>query len=93
MILLRTAPNPAFKLAQPLPRLAINRLAVHNREGPFAIPGPPRGGAGDLKSPAPPPDRPLSGEGGEPSPSAVNPFEAELLKQRGESGLRPTFLP
>jgi hypothetical protein len=63
MTLLRTAPNPAFKMVQSLPRLAVDRLAIHNRAGPFASLGSPCGRAGGLKSPAPPPDRPRSGEG------------------------------
>ena len=53
MIPLRTAPNPAFKIVQPLPTLAADLPVGRKCPVPFGIPGPPRWGAGELKSPAP----------------------------------------
>jgi len=66
MIPRRTTPNPAFKIAQPLPRLAADLPAVRQGPVPFGIPGPPRWGPRELKSPAPPPYRCPSGEGVNP---------------------------
>ena len=66
MIPLRTASNPAFKIAQPLPTLAADLPAARQGPMPFDIPGPPRWGAGELKSPPPAPVRRPSDEGGKP---------------------------
>jgi hypothetical protein len=62
----RTTPNPAFKIAQPLPRLTADLPAARQAPAPFGIPGPHRWAAGESKYPPPAPYRRPHGEGAQP---------------------------
>jgi hypothetical protein len=66
MLALRTQLNPAFKIAQPLPKLAGDLTAIRNGAGRCFIPGPRRGGLGELRFLAAAPNRQPLGEGGKP---------------------------
>jgi hypothetical protein len=68
MMSLRTQLNPAFKIAQPLPKLTGDLTAIRRCVGPYFIPALPRSTAGGLMFSAAGPDRRPSGEGGKPRP-------------------------
>jgi hypothetical protein len=66
MTLLRTTPNPAFKIAQPLPTLTDALPAARKCPVPFGIPGLPLKVAGEVKFRAPMPFRRPTGADAQP---------------------------
>lgn len=66
MMSIRTQPNPAFKIAQPLPRLGGDLTPVRKCTVGCFIPGPPRRRAGELTFPSLALARQPSGKGDRP---------------------------